>query len=334
MKRLLALSVLFFATYTPEAHATGTCNADVTVTNHASASTTGSIAYCISSLVAQGGGTVNLARGTYYTQGAIALQDGVNIVGVGRAGSVIAYNGTGAHDILTTSGRTVDNVTLRYFTVRGTNTSGQTGIQLNDSGNTNTSDRITIRNVLVEDCGQYGLYVKGGNGLLITDVIARNNGLSTTSEYNIYLRRVNNVKIENSTVSGSSATGLQITDGEDIVIRNLTADANGYNGVRLSASQYARIVGSHMTSNGENGYDARNDSTQTPTTSDYVCVKTSTITDNGHYGLQTRSVAHYETASNTFSGNVTADENYYLSTAATGVCNAIPRDTSVFPFTL
>lgn len=128
MKRLLALSVLFFATYTPEAHATGTCNADVTVTNHASASTTGSIAYCISSLVAQGGGTVNLARGTYYTQGAIALQDGVNIVGVGRSGSVIAYNGTGAHDILTTSGRTVDNVTLRYFTVRGTNTSGQTGI--------------------------------------------------------------------------------------------------------------------------------------------------------------------------------------------------------------
>lgn len=334
MKRAFATTLLFFTAFSSEALAAD-CNADVTVTNHASASTTGSIAYCIGQAQASGGGTVYLARGTYYTQGAIALQDGVNIIGAGRGASIIEYNGTGAHDILTTSGRTVDNVTLRYFTVRGlNNTSGQAGIQLNDSGNTNTSDRITMRNLIVENCGQYGIYVKGGNGLLITDVIARNNGLSATSEYNIYLRRVNNVKIENSTVTGASASGLHIVDGEDIVIRNLNASNNGYNGVRVNASQYVRVVGSTFDNNGENGYDGRNDSTQTPTTSDFLCVKTTTMSNSGNFGLSMRSVANYETATNTFTTNTTADENYYLSTAAAGVCNAIPRDTSVFPFTL
>lgn len=334
MRRFLATSLLILATYAPEAHATGSCTASASAVNHADATESGTIAQCITTLVAKGGGTVTLARGTYNTQGTIALQDNISIIGAGRAGTIVAYNGTGAHDIFSTAGRTVDNVTLRYMTVRGTNATGQTGIQLNDAGNTATSDRVTIRNVIVEDCGQYGIYIKGANGVLLTDLNIRNNGTSATTEHNVYLRRVNNVKLENSTVSGSSASGLHIVDGEDVVIRTLTADANGYNGVRLNASQYVRLVSSTLTSNGENGYDGRNDSTQSPTTSDFLCVKTSTITDNGNYGLQMRSVANYETASNTFSGNATAAENYYNSTAATGVCNAIPRDSSVFPFTL
>lgn len=333
MRSLLTLTALSLALHSSAALAAGTCNASSAALNHADPTEIGSISNCIETLRQSGGGTVQLSAGTYETQGTIALYDGISVVGSGRSTTIVTYNGSGAHDIFSTAGRTVDDLTLRDMIIRGTNREGQTGVQLNDASEVDTSDTITLRNLIVEDCGQYGVYIRGGDGVYIAYSIIRNNGLSATSGHDIYLRRVDNVKIEYVTVSGAAATGLHIVDGQDYVIRHTVADANGLHGIRINASEFVRIVNGTVLSNGSHGVYVRDDASQQPSFSDTVCIKNSTIESNGDYGVKVRYVPHYEVSGLSFAANGTGDESYYQSSLTAGVCNAIPRDSSVFPFT-
>lgn len=309
-----------------------TCTADASVTNHSDASSKNSIQYCIDDVDSRGGGTVYLGSGTYYTSGSIVLQSSISLEGNGISNTTIRYNGSGAHDILTNDGYVVSDVTIRDLTVRGSGKGSgdnQACIYITDENSAGTNKVIYLRYVKAHQCPQYGVHIKGADGVLVKYSDFENNGSAAAYDHNIYFRRVQNSKIELGTSNYAAGNGLNFTECKDIVVRNFTTNYNGQNGVRFAASEYVKVYSSTSSSNGDNGIEFRTEGSD----SKKGCVSSSTIKNNTKYGIYMRTIKGYENTTNTFSGNKSGNELNYSSwsTSAAGVCSSIPTSSS-YPF--
>lgn len=311
------------------------CYPSTSVTDHSNGSVSRSIQDCIDDLVRDyGGGTVQLATGTYYTQGSIILDSDITIKGNGTSSSIIRYNGTGSDDILTNDDYSVTNVTIRDLAVQGSG-HGSGGNQIciyigDDEGGTN--EVIYLRYVKATECPQYGIHIKGADGVLVMYPSLSYNGSSSSLDHNLYFRRVANAKVELGSSNYAAGNGLNFTDCEDVQVRNFTTRYNGQNGVRIAGGSN-RIELYALTSayNTESGVEFRTE-TSNPQNG---CVRSSTLSNNSTWGIYMRTLNGYEFTSNTYSGNASGTVGNYSSwsTAASGVCSSIPSDSSAYPFT-
>lgn len=342
------IGIILAVCATGQARADGTCAASPSVAN--------SIQSCIDSLSA--GGTVSLSAGTYYTAKTIVIKSNIVIDGAGAESTIIQYNGTAIDHVISNQGNAVSDVTIRDVTIRGSNKERtedehQQCILITD-GNGGKNMRITIRDSIIEECAQGGIHVKGADGVHITYNTLRYNGTDHAHDHNIYLRRVNNAKVELSTSNHSSGNGVNVACSSNVVVRNMTTKYNGQNGIRFAASEYVKAYSSEASYNGYNengsadtdpcnglddqlcnGIELRYEGDDCSMSNvNYACVKDSTANNNYQYWLYIRSATNYELINNTHTGNGAGDEKYVSdsSTSATGVCEQIPQDPTVWPF--
>lgn len=324
---------------------------------------------CIDNASNVGGGEILFASGTFNIDETIVLKSNVTLRGQGKTSTIIQYSGSStSDDIISNKGDVVTDVTVRDLTVRGSGQytgDNQIGIVIKDD-NGGENYQITIREVEVEKCGQYGIHIKGTDGLHITYSTIRYNGSDHELDHNIYLRRIKNAKLELSTSNYAAGNGLNVAESENVVVRNFKAKYNGQNGIRFSNSDYVEI---NSVNASHNGYDSKGDTdpcdeagnrinddlcngielrteddgnAATYDGVDYACVMHSTSNNNYSFWLYIHSSTHYELDSNNpRSGNggvgnancsngnekcVTA-----VSTSAKNVCSSIPNSVN-WPF--
>jgi polygalacturonase len=307
------------------------CTANRAVANH-SQNVSGSIQNCINSVHNSGGGTVNLTSGTYRTAGSIILKSNVVLKGAGITSTKIEYNGNGAHDILTNNGYAVHDVTIRDLKIWGSGQwsgDNQACILITDSHG-GTNQEIYLRYVKAEYCPQYGVHIKGADGVHLMYPQLRRNGSDWRYDHNLYFRRVENAKIELGYSNGSAGNGLNFTECENIVVRNFDTKYNGQNGIRFAASEYVKVYRGDASDNNENGIEFRTEGSD----SRHVCVKETDIKYNDHYGIFMRTAKRYQFSNNSLYSNASgAIYNHQgWSNASNSSCASIPTNPNVYPF--
>ena len=349
---LLSFSVLFFLEsrngpgFNTAFSAASSCTADASLSDQSNASEKNSIQWCLDTYFSKAGGTVSLTSGTYKTSSAIVITSETKIIGSGKDKTTIKMSGSG--DIISNKGNAVSNIRISDVTIKGSGSGtsyGQACIIITDSEGGENS-HILIRDSIIQDCGQYGIHIKGADGVHITYVTLSNNGTSVLYDHNIYLRRVSNAKVELSTSKKAAGNGLNVADSDNIVVRNFTAKYNGQNGVRFSNSDYVKAYIVTATNNGYlssddstpceagdklcNGIELRTEDGKVNT----ACIKDSTMTNNYTYGVYISSADDYTLTGNTYSGNGSGDKSVSSSStkASSDVCGDIPEDSSAWPF--
>lgn len=338
MKKVCILFCMFIFCILLWHNANAACN--VSASSSASTNVT-NIQNCINGF-GSSGGTVNLSSGTFEVNGQIDLKSNITIQGQGSGSTIIKWtkdvsstNYVFGRSYSSSSGR-VHDVTIKNLKINGQNKDVM-GVYLDGTG-TYRFYRITVRDAIINNCGQYGIHMKQTDGIFIRDVDLDGNGKYTgdsgrsTRNHGIYFRDTTDVFIEYVTSNNSAANGINVSNSEDILISETYANSNGQHGMRSEANNGFRIRNSHTNNNAENGIEIHPEGS---TYNDDICVESTTSQSNLNYGLYLTFTNDYELSSNTISGNTAGDTvKVAISTAsASGICSSVPSSTSAWPFT-
>lgn len=222
------------------------------------------LAECYEAAYEQGGGTVVLEAQTYYLSDTITLYSDVNIIGQGVDESIITweesiqdtvdapmFEGTDANDIA--------DVTWSDFTISCTmdrsiddERSSHHGIYIDGDGVPLDGDddsefshsNITATNLEIENCAD-GWHLGGATGVYINNVDLHHNSVDGSQLYhNIYLKRVQNVEIYDSSFTDSyTGHGMRISKSKDLYIEDVEVLDNGDHGVHMNYDENLEFNG-------------------------------------------------------------------------------------------
>ena len=318
---------------------------------------------CITDL-GSAGGIVNLSSGVFHIYTPITLASNVAIIGAGPQSTrlkwmseVTAPDPSYMFVHLNTSGP-ISDVTIKNLRILGRN-DWIIGVYI--TGNdTNRNERITVRNVRIRKCGEYGIHIKHTNGVFIRDVHLWHNGYNDISElylpadnpdpqpgqhnHNIYLRQVDDAFIEQVNTTDAAANGVNISHASNVVVSGVAANDNGQHGIRIEQSDWVKITEiypddypSETINNEENGIEIHPDDgplwdaiDSCYDNNDYICVENTTSTSNSGDSIYLAYTCHYKLIDNTLSSPVVWVAISLPSTP--GVCGDIPLDPAAWPF--
>ncbi|MDN5286517.1 MAG: C-terminal target protein [Mucilaginibacter sp.] len=211
----------------------------------------GNIQTAIDNVAAAGGGTVNLASGTWTITSSIRLKANVTLNGAGNPNTTITSST--AMNIITTAQEGLSNLTVQNLKIVGIPTdSTSNGIWIAALGN--HFKNVTISNVQVTNCGGMGIHLKRADTACVLNCNLHNNGKSVYF-HNIYVREstyitvsgnlltgspygtgihvagvCNHLSITGNTVTGNAIAGMLIQDSPNVIlIQNNTVSSNGVN---------------------------------------------------------------------------------------------------------
>lgn len=220
----------------------------------------GDIQAAIDRVSAKGGGTVQLAEGTYTLRQPLWLKDNVCLAGRGRKTILISDSKTRTQAIGTKL-KTLENVTIKNMSVigpgkrdemtkrpKGPSGKGPMGIFMNFE--TGKGKHFKLENLYVSLWECHGVHLKGVAGLTITKCHVDYSSAFNSLYHNVYLRRVSNVKItENLFTDSPVGNGFQVSFGKDISITDNTATGNAGHGIRVAACDNVRIENNTVLKN-------------------------------------------------------------------------------------
>jgi len=248
----------------------------------------GNIQAAIDSVAAAGGGTVNLASGTFTITSSIRLKANVILNGAGDPNTTITS--TTPMTIITTDQEGLANLTIQNLKIIGiANDSASIGIWI--ASLNAYFKNVKISNVQVTNCGGIGVHIKRTDTASVLNCNLNNNGC-TVFYHNIYVREslyvtisgnkltgspngtglhvagvCSHLTITANTVTNNGIAGMNIQDSPDIVfIQNNTVSGNGVNhitghGDGISFTGTNATIESNITNNNyENGIHTWNGS--------------------------------------------------------------------------
>ncbi|MDN5286681.1 MAG: C-terminal target protein [Mucilaginibacter sp.] len=209
----------------------------------------GNIQAAIDTVAASGGGTVNLASGTWTITAPIRLKANITLNGAGNLNTTIQSNT--AMNIITTDKEGLSNLTVHNIKIIGISTdSTSAGIWI--VAYSERFKNVRISNVEVTNCGGMGVHIKRVDTSYVQNCNLYNNG-KTVHYHDIYVREstystvsdniltgspygagihvagvCNHITITGNTVTGNAIAGMLIQDSPDVIlIRNNTVSNNG-----------------------------------------------------------------------------------------------------------
>jgi parallel beta-helix repeat protein len=168
-------------------------------------------------LDAKPGDTVSIAAGRYELTDGLSLDvAGVTVKGAGPAATILSF--------------------------KGQKSSGE--------GFLITSNRVTVRDLGVEDCKGDGIKSKGVDQISFVNLRVEWTGgpKETNGAYGVYPVASTNVLIDKVTVHGASDAGIYVGQSKNIVVRNSTAEFN-VAGIEIENSMNADVHDNLATHN-------------------------------------------------------------------------------------
>lgn len=191
---------------------------------------TATIQSAIDQVSAAGGGTVNLAAGSYSLTTTLNMKNNVKLNGAGRPATSITignFTGIGA------SSEGLYNLTVQNLKLVGTGEQGSTNCHgiIFSSGNTYFTN-VTISNVEIAQCGGMGAHFKRVNGINILNANIHNSG-GFAYMHNLYLYSCNSAYInEVQSTDSFAGMGLHINgNNNNINVYSSTFSSNAGFGI-------------------------------------------------------------------------------------------------------
>ena len=184
---------------------------------------TAAIQNAIDQVSAAGGGTVNLAAGTYSLTAPIKMKSNVTLNGAGTPATSIAI--TGNFTGIGHASEGLCNLTVQNLKLVGSGVWGSTNCHgiIFASGNAYFTN-IKVSNVEISDCGGMGMHIKRANGIKILNCNFHNNA-GFNWMHNLYLYNCNSAFMNGSKSTGSPwGMGLHLNG----VNNNITVIGNTF----------------------------------------------------------------------------------------------------------
>lgn len=199
------------------------------------------------------GGVLRIPAGTYAVTETIMLRSGITLIGAGEATKLVAADDLRAH-VISPKTTSIKDVTIKDLQIDG-NKDGQ---KIEDGAIIGVSDalylngeNIIIDNVVVHDsCGEgISLYDAKNVEIMncrITDARSLNAGIALSG-------KCRKIKIEDTLLDGNGKN-ICITNGADIVIKNVVNSNAVYDGIEIDVNNSGiSIVGGSHYGNGYSG---------------------------------------------------------------------------------
>jgi parallel beta-helix repeat protein len=241
----------------------------------------GNIQTAINTVAASGGGTVNLAAGTYLTTATLYLKSNVTLNGSGLGSTIIQIKDT--FNVIEDASEGLTNVTIQNLTVHGFHSTKCYGILI--QAGTTYHTNIRLNRVEVAQAGM-GVHFKRVNSLTVSACNLHHNGSPDQIGYyhNLYIRSCNDVYVSDCRLdSSTSANGLNVSYCSNVNVSNCTANGNYFRGMRAADSDGFAVDHCTLDSNGDTGLLANTEVVPTKNILWYRC----TARNNGNGGFKT-----------------------------------------------
>ncbi|MDT3401188.1 parallel beta-helix repeat protein [Mucilaginibacter terrae] len=210
----------------------------------------GNIQHAIDQVSASGGGTVNLASGTYNITSPLKIKSNVTLNGSGNATTTI--NG-GNFNVIQQNNEGLTNVTIQNLKVTGVQSISCYGILIESLNIFHTN--VAINNVQVTSVGM-GVHLKRVNGVTITNCNFHDNAGPGKEMYfhNLYIRSCQNVNVSSTQVNHSTTgNGMNFSYCTSVTVSNCTANDNYFRGIRAADSDGFKVKDCTINGNGNVG---------------------------------------------------------------------------------
>jgi hypothetical protein len=313
------------------------------------------------------GGHVILTSGTYYVNRTIHLQSNVTVRGDGSQNTILRWVlPVGSKEPVFTNKNPsvygqIHHVMLKDFKINGQN-HWVIGVLFDGGARSNNRqiEQVTVRDMEIVNCGEYGIHTKQVDGVFIRDISLNHNGHYSgdasrhEENHNIYVRDSKRVFIERVTTTDSSGNGINVSGkSKNVLMSIVTANDNQQNGIRVADSEYVKITESTANYNGNgnhngsdtclvgddlcSGFELRvEDDGQSGNYDgvEKVCIQNSTANFNHNYWLYIDSAHEYKLTNNSKQGNLLGDQASISSnsTVRSDACSLTPRNIASWPF--
>jgi len=261
----------------------------------------GNIQHAIDSVAAAGGGTVNLASGTWTLTSTILLKSNVTLNGAGNPNTTLKTNTV--INIISTYAEGLSNLTVQNLKIIGVTDTLCNGIWI--AALSNHFRHVTISNVQVTGCGGMGVHLKRVDTATVSNCNLHNNGNSVYC-HNIYVRQSTYITISGNTLSSSPVgTGLHVagSPSTNLTITGNTVTGNGIAGMNIQDSPDVILIQHNtVSSNGVNHGTGHGDGISFTGTN--ATIDSNTCNSNFEGGIHTWSGSGSVT-NNHASGNAT-----------------------------
>lgn len=196
----------------------------------------------INSMEQAGGGVVWLPEGNYNFTGAVALKDGVSIIGAGSFATVLtcttaAVNGFEASSALS-------GVSISDFQLVGTNATNASEDGLHIAGDTSGGfPKLVLRNLLVKQWGNIGVYLSN-----CFDAAVENVNASSNKSHGFHLISCFSVSVQKNVAYQNLGHGFYIQSAAGSLFTG-TAQENYKNGWHVESAQGCTFA-TYMEQNG------------------------------------------------------------------------------------
>jgi parallel beta-helix repeat protein len=210
----------------------------------------GDIQKAIDQVATAGGGTVNLAAGTYYTTSTLMIKSNVTLNGQGNPTTTITG---GKFNIIQNATEGLTNVTIQNLKITGVKDSSCYGILI--QALTNYHHNVTIQNVQVTNVGM-GVHLKRVDSANVYNCNFHDNAAPGKEKYfhNLYIRACHNATVTNVQVNnGGTGNGINLSYDTTVVVTGVTANNNYFRGIRAADCVGVTVQNSTMNGNGDVG---------------------------------------------------------------------------------
>jgi len=244
----------------------------------------GNIQAAIDSVAAGGGGTVNLAAGTWTITSSIRLKANVILNGAGDPNTTITSNTP--MTLITTDQEGLANLTIQNLKIIGIpNDSASIGIWI--ASLNAYFKNVKISNVQVTNCGGIGVHIKRADSASVLNCNLNNNGC-TVYYHNIYVRESTHITISGNLLTGSpNGTGIHVAGVcSHLTITGNTVTNNGIAGMNIQDSPDIIFIQNNTVSgNGVNHISGHGDGISFTGTN--ATIESNTTNNNYEGGIHT-----------------------------------------------
>lgn len=243
--------------------------------------------------------------GSYYLTDNLTVPAGFNGIEIESSRVTIDLNGFSINgqaqqgNVGITASQTKVNITVR---------NGYIASFLNSGIDLGNDSRVTIENVVVQDCGGNGVST-GPRGML-RNVLTRQNG-------NVGIRVGGGSHVIDCRVLANDMGGIEVTEN-DVLIQRCTVETNG--GTGIAAQDRTRIFDTSVDASGADGIILGDD----------CVVRDSVVTNNGGDGLTTTNRASVKSVIASGNGTATTQNSAGIRLGGTGnvVRDSVAQNTN------
>lgn len=268
----------------------------------------GNIQHAIDSVATAGGGTVNLASGTYTITATLKIKSGVTLSGVGTPNTTITG---GNFNIIENATEGLSNVTIQNLKITGTKSINCYGILI--QAGTNFHHNVIVQNVQITSVGM-GAHFKRVIGLTVTNCNIHDNAGPGMEDYfhNLYIRSCTNVNVTTTQTNNSTTgNGMNFSYDTTVVVSGCTANNNYFRGIR--AADCVGFTAKNCAIGGNTDIGLIMNSEVHATTN--IDLDSNTVTNNLAGGIKVISGCTGKVINNTSTGNTSY--NYQIASGIT-----------------